>query len=86
MQNEFDQSVEQVRENQKVYEKEKDQLEAEYAGKVALYCNGERMDIFDDYMEAYRQGRREYGLGKFSLKRIGAQPVSLGMMALLSDS
>ena len=48
---------------------------------MALMHNGEVVEILDDTEVAYELGFRRYGLGKFSLERIGTSPHSFGVLA-----
>lgn len=52
----------------------KDRLENERPGAVALMHNEEIVDVYDDEDAAYKHGCDAYGLGSFSLVRIGEKP------------
>ena len=59
----------------------KEKLEAEHLGRVALMHNREVVNVYNDMDDAYSIGCEKYGLGRFSLQRIGAQPIQLGILA-----
>ena len=68
----------QVRLNHSVYmEKHRTRLEEEEFGRVVLMHDGEIIDIYDESIDAYTAGVEKYGLGSFSIKRIGQGPVRL---------
>ncbi|MDE0131725.1 MAG: hypothetical protein OXQ32_05620 [bacterium] len=43
--------------------------------------DGEVVGIYNDMSDAYSIGHEKYGLGNFSLKRIGERPAQLGILA-----
>lgn len=51
----------------------KEQLESEHPGDTALMHAGELIRVYDSEDEAYNHGCEKYGLGNFSLVRIGQQ-------------
>lgn len=52
----------------------KERLEREHPGATALMHEGEIIRVYDSEHEAYDDGCTKYGLGNFSLVRIGQQP------------
>ena len=52
----------------------KDRLENERPGAIALMHNEEIVEVYDDEDVAYKHGCDTYGLGSFSLVRIGEKP------------
>ena len=72
----------QIEKNRKAYDIKKDRLEAENLGCVALLHDGEIIEIYNDMQDAYKIGKSAYGLGYFSLERIGERPVSLGIYTM----
>lgn len=52
----------------------KEQLEREHPGATALMHEGEVIRVYDSEDEAYEDGCKNFGLGNFSLVRIGQQP------------
>ena len=72
----------QARDNHEAFmERHQARLEAEHSGKMALMHNGEVVEILDDTEVAYELGLQRYGLGNFSLERIGTSPHSFGVLA-----
>ena len=63
-------------------EKHKYRLEKEHFGRVALMREGEVVGIYNDMSDAYSIGHQKYGLGNFSIKRIGEKPAQLGILAI----
>ncbi len=51
-------------------------------GKIALFSDGELIDIFNDYVDAYKFGLHSYGEGNFSIKEIGEKAQNLGIISL----
>ena len=41
----------------------------------------ELVNVYNDMDDAYSIGVEKYGLGNFSLQRIGQQPIELGILA-----
>ena len=76
----FDEAMDEVRKNIKIYEMMKEELERDHMGKVALFHHGGFIRTFDDYDHAYQFGCDEYGLGHFSVKKIGERPLNMGAM------
>lgn len=62
--------------------KHRRRLEAEHLGRVALMNGGEVVGIYNDMTDAYSIGCQKYGLGEFSIKRIGEKPAQLGILAI----
>lgn len=59
----------------------RDELERDHMGKVVLLHDGEIVDVFDEYDDAYWRGVDDYELGNFSIQKIGDQPAQLGVFA-----
>ena len=49
-----------------------------YANKHALMHEGEVIEFYNDWQDAYRTGMRFYGEGLFSVQKVTAEPVDLG--------
>ena len=47
-------------------------------GKVLLMHGGEIVNIYNDSGNAYSAGVETFGLGNFSLQKVGAKPIDLG--------
>ena len=63
-------------------EKHRHRLESEHLGRIALMKDGEVVGIYNDMTDAYQIGHQKYGLGQFSIKRIGEKPAQLGILAI----
>lgn len=63
------------------HERYRAELEEEHFGQIALMHDGEVVHIFNDESDAYTIGYERFGFENFSLKRIGEQPLNLGVMA-----
>ena len=75
-------SVTEARHNYRAYkDKYKDMLEREHPGRIAMLHKQELVNIYNDMDDAYSIGVEKYGLGNFSLQRIGQQPIELGILA-----
>lgn len=60
-----------------LYQKE---LERTHRGRVALLHDKQLVSIWNDMGDAYQVGCEKYGLGNFSLQKIGARSVDLGIL------
>lgn len=60
------------------YNEIRESLERESLGKIAMMHGGHCVAVYNDRSDAYDIGCEKYGLGGFSLKKIGEQPRSLG--------
>ena len=75
-------SVTEARRNYRVYkETYKDMLEREHPGRIAMLHDQELVNIYNDMDDAYSIGVEKYGLGNFSLQKIGQRPIELGILA-----
>lgn len=57
-------------------------MEREHFGRVALMHQGEVVGVYNDMGDAYSIGCEKYGLGNFSMKRIGQPPARLGSLGI----
>lgn len=64
------------------HEKYRRDMEREHFGRVALMHQGEVVGIYNDMGDAYSIGCEKYGLGTFSMKRIGQRPAQLGSLGI----
>lgn len=73
---ETDATQDQARRNYDIY-LAKHKLEAErvHRGKTALMHDGEVIDYYNDENDAVTAGKHFYGLGNFSIVRVGAKPI-----------
>lgn len=72
----------QVKKNREAYNKVRDQMESEHLGRFALMHDGEIVAIYNDSGDAYSIGCDRYGLGNFSIEKIGEAPISLGILSM----
>ena len=68
--------------NRDAYESMRERLEAEHFGRVALLHDGELVALYNDSGDAYEIGCEKYGLGGFSIEKIGEPPISLGIFTM----
>ena len=75
-----DMRTEEVLLNQEAYdEKWRADLERDHRGQIALMHDRELVAVYNDEADAYTTGEHFFGLGKFSLVRIGETPAHLGI-------
>ena len=67
-----------LRRNIDAYNSIKAKLETKHTGQVALLSNGEFIEVYNDFDDAYKIGIEKFGEGAFSVKIIGAEPHTLG--------
>ena len=73
----------QVDSNHAIYlKKYKAEAERHHKGDVALMVDGEIKGYFPTASGAYTAGYEQYGLGRFSIQQIGADPIDLGAQTL----
>lgn len=63
-------------------EKYRKDMEREHFGRVALMHRGEVVGVYNDMGDTYSIGCEKYGLGNFSMKRIGQRPAQLGSLGI----
>ena len=69
-----------VRLNRIAYEaKYQHDLEGTDAGRIALMHDEELVGVYDDPNAACEDGLERYGSGNYSIVRVGAKPLSLGI-------
>lgn len=61
-------------------ERYKQELEEQHWGRIVLMHDGEIVGTYNDRGDAYSIGCEKYGLGNFSLQKIGQQPAQLGIL------
>ena len=72
----------QARSNYAAYkERHRETLERDHPGRIAWLHDAEVVSIWNDMGDAYQVGCSQYGLGNFSLQRIGEPPANLGILA-----
>ena len=78
-------TVSQVNSNFQAYKAMKAEMEEKHMGKTALMHEERVVDIYNDEGDAYKVACEKYGLGNFSLVKIGARPVNLGFFTMFVD-
>ena len=68
--------------NRAAYNAIKEEMEAEHFGRAALLHDGEIVEIYNDSGDAYAIGCEKFGLGNFSIEKIGEPPISLGIFTM----
>lgn len=61
-------------------------MENEHFGCYALMHDGEVIDVYNDSGDAYSIGCDKFGLGNFSIQKIGEKPISLGFHSFFVQS
>ncbi len=64
--------------NKQAYEKVRLDMESKHWGKILVMHRGEIVNIFNDSGDAYSVGVEKFGLGNFSLQKVGDKPINLG--------
>ena len=73
----------QVKTNHIIYNtKYRQRMEREHFGRVALMHDGRIVEVYNDMGDAYSIGCEKFGLGNFSMKRIGQHPAHLGILSI----
>lgn len=78
--------ADQLQRNREAYDKVREAVEAEHSGRFALMHGGEIIEIYNDSGDAYSIGCEKFGLGNFSIEKIGDTPISLGILAMCASS
>ena len=68
--------------NQSAYDEVKEDMETNHWGRLVLLSNGKVIDIYNDEKDACAIGNRLFGLGNFSVIRVGERPTDLGFNAI----
>ena len=68
--------------NRDAYETMREDLESEHFGRVALLHDGELIAVYNDSGDAYEIGCEKFGLGGFTIEKIGEPPISLGIFTM----
>jgi hypothetical protein len=81
-----DKEMKQLNLNIRAYEEMKADLLANSLGKTALFSDGKLIEIYNDKLDAYKVGVKDFGVGNFSIKEIGEKPYELGFVGLSVSS
>ena len=74
--------IAELKKNQAAYNKVENQMEVDNWGKTVLLHDGEVAAVYNSDEDAYSIGCEKYGLGHFSLHRVGIRPMDLGFHAI----
>ena len=74
--------IAELKKNQEAYDAVKDGMESGHWGRTVLLHDGTVVAIYNDEGDAYAIGCEKFGLGCFSLHRVGERPVDLGFHAV----
>lgn len=74
--------IAELKKNQETYDDIKEKMESEHWGRTVLLHDGAVVAIYNDDGDAYDIGCEKFGLGRFSLHRVGERPVDLGFHAM----
>lgn len=75
--------VAELRKNKQAFNEIRQDMEGKHWGKTVLMHDGAVVAVYNDHGDAYMIGCEKFGLGKFSLHRVGQQPVDLGFHSIL---
>ena len=78
--------IAELEKNRDAYEEVRGKMEAEHWGRTVLLSAGEVVAVYNDEGDAYDIGCEKFGLGHFSLHRVGERPVDLGIHAAMLTS
>ena len=68
--------------NMEAYKEIESDLLEKYPGKVVILAGGKFIGVYNDKLDAYQVGMKDFGEGNFSIKTIDRQPKSLGFIGL----
>lgn len=77
--------VAELEKNKAAYDAVKDEMEAQHWGRVVLLHDGAVEAIYNDMGDAYDIGCEKFGLGHFSIYRVGQRPVEIGIHGMFLD-
>ena len=70
--------------NRTAYMAIKEEMEQNHMGSYLLMHDGEVVEIRDDGGVVYAIGCERFGLGNFSVEKVGEQPIHLGIHSLVT--
>lgn len=82
MDNLFDKATEEIKGNYEVYKSQQTEMEKTHFGKYLLMHKGKVDLILNDSEDAYQVGCKKFGIGKFSIHKVGERPVDIGVHTL----
>jgi hypothetical protein len=75
-------ATKEIQVNHEAYLSQQAEMEEKYFGKYLLMHEGRVVLILNDNEDAYQVGCEQYGLGKFSIEKVGEKPVDIGIHTL----
>ena len=75
--------VAQISKNKEAFTAVRQNMESKHWGKVVLMHDGAVVAIYNDDGDAYAIGCEKFGLGHFSIHRVGQQPVDFGIHSIM---
>lgn len=72
--------------NRRAYKKIQAKMEQEHMGEYALMHDGEVVEISENGSVVYAIGCERFGLGCFSIEKVGEFPHNLGIHGLIGSS
>ena len=75
-------AVKEIEVNNEAYNSQQAEMEKEYFGKYLLMHRGKVALVLNDNEDAYQVGCEKYGLGEFSIKKVGEKPIDIGIHTL----
>ncbi len=64
--------------NWQAFKSQQAQLEAKHWGKIAMFHDGELVDVYNNESDAYSIAVEKFELGSFILQHVGERPIDLG--------
>ena len=78
-----DEVAAEMKKNHEAFEAVREQMERTEFGRIVLLHDGEVVSLYNDMEDAYSIGCEKFGLGHFSLHRVGERPFDLGWHSLV---
>lgn len=78
-------AMNELKRNIEAYQAIQKELERTNSGGFALLHEGNLVNVFNDRWDAHLVGHERFGEGRFSIKKIGEPPASLGAATLYTE-
>ena len=78
-------AMHELKRNIEAYQAIQKELERTSDGRFALLHEGILVNVFNDRWDAYLVGQERFGEGRFSIKKIGEPPATLGAATLYTE-
>lgn len=82
MSNLIESATKEIQANHESYKSQQAEMEKKYFGKYLLMHKGKVALILNDNEDAYQVGCKQFGLGKFSIEKVGEKPIDIGIHTL----